>query len=101
LPFATAVIDAFEDEESTSVTKIFVYVGVRLLIVCTLLLFLYVLMKLAQLIIGTNDTIVKVEEIIIVHEYDTEEEAAKAREEEEAKQRRQRQTPRGKKQKDQ
>jgi hypothetical protein len=82
-PFAKAVIDAMEDSSvddgsAPTLTRIVVYVGLRLYVVVMILLFLYGLMHLVQMIVGKGD-IVKVEEIIIVHEHETEEEAERAR----------------------
>jgi hypothetical protein len=74
-PFVTAMIDA-ANEEGTAI-RVVSHVGIRMLVVMVGLLTMYSLMKVFQLFIGSDVTVV--EEVVIVHEYDTEEEAAKAR----------------------
>ena len=66
------------DEESSSPTSIIVYVGLRIYVVVMGLMFLYALSQLVQVVIGRGD-IEMVQEVVVVHEYDTEEEAIKAR----------------------
>lgn len=63
------------DDESLG-TRLFVFV-LRLLILLFGILFLYAIGRLVNFLIGGD--IIKEEEIVIVHEYETEEEAAKAR----------------------
>ncbi|KAG7351393.1 hypothetical protein IV203_010753 [Nitzschia inconspicua] len=80
-PFALAVADAMKDDEtgnSLSPTKLLVYVGLRVYVVLMFLLLIFALSRLVQMFVGTGDIVME-EEVVIVHEYDTEEEAAKAR----------------------
>lgn len=85
---------------SGGITRIVIYVGIRMMIVVTGLVFLYALTQIVQLIIGTG-TITRVEEVVIVHEHSTEAEAAEARAKEEQRSRQKRRSGRSKKQKDQ
>ncbi|KAL3899024.1 MAG: hypothetical protein SGARI_006546 [Bacillariaceae sp.] len=80
-PFAEAVVEATQDEETgdtLSPQKLLLYVGLRLYVVVMGLMLVYALSRLVQMIVGNGDIIIE-EEVVIVHEHDTEEEAAKAR----------------------
>ena len=80
-PFLLAVQEALEDttdEDGTkSMQQIMAYIGIRMLFVVLLLLIIYVGSKLFQLMVGGDIEIV--EEVIIVHEHETEADAQKAR----------------------
>jgi hypothetical protein len=82
-PFVSAMIAA-SNEEGTGL-RVVTYVGFRMLVVIMGILTMYSLLKVFQLFIGTDVTVV--EEVVVVHEYDTEEEAAKARAEQKSKSR--------------
>lgn len=92
-PFLLLVLDALKNTQNgkgSSIENFIMYIGVRMGIIIIFCIFGYVGGKLFQLLIGTKDGIIEVvEEIVILHEHDTEEDAAKARS----------QTSRGKKQK--
>jgi hypothetical protein len=80
-PFIEAVIEATQDEDTgttLSPMRLLVYVGLRLYVVVMGLLLIYALSRLVQMVVGNGDIVVE-EEVVIVHEHDTEEEAAKAR----------------------
>jgi CBS domain-containing protein len=80
-PFADAVIEAMKDEDTgiaLSPMKLLIYVGLRVYVVIIGLLLIYALSRLFQMVIGYGDIIME-EEVVIVHEHETEEEAAKAR----------------------
>ena len=82
-PFVQALLEASEQEGTG--TRVLVHVGIRMLAVIIMMLAVYSLLKVVQLFIGKDITIV--EEVVIVHEHDTEEEAAKARAEQKSKSR--------------
>ena len=90
-PFLEAVQDALDEtqrnDSPSSLSKIAIYLGIRMVFVLGVLTMVYIGAKILQLLVGSDYEIV--EEVVVVHEHDTEEEAAKAR----AK------TTRGKKQK--
>lgn len=80
-PFALAVVDAMKDDDTgvaLSPMKLLVYVGLRVYVVLMGLLLVVALSRLLQMFIGTGDIVME-EEVVIVHEHDTEEAAAKAR----------------------
>lgn len=74
-PFVMSIMEA-ANEEGTAL-RVITHVGARMLVVAVGLLVIYSFLRAFQLVVGTDVTVV--EEIVIVHEYDTEEEAAKAR----------------------
>jgi hypothetical protein len=77
-PFVVAISDALEEDGSTnSPTQVLMYLGIRMFMVVGVLFSMYVGAKIMQLFLGGNYEII--EEVIIVHEHETEEEAAKAR----------------------
>jgi hypothetical protein len=80
-PFLIAIRDALDetstDESGQSLAKIMTYIGIRMLLVIGLLSCFYVAGKIIQLLIGGDYEIV--EEIVIVHEHESEKAAAKAR----------------------
>ena len=82
-PFLLLVLDALKNSnnnEGSSIENFIIYVGVRMGVILVFCIFGYVGGKLFQLLIGTKDGIIEVvEEIVILHEHDTEEDAAKAR----------------------
>ena len=82
-PFVQALLDA-SNQEGTG-ARLLVHVGLRMLAVILMMLAVYTLLKVVQLFIGEDITVV--EEVVIVHEHDTEEEAAKARAEQKSKSR--------------
>jgi len=90
-PFLEAVQDALDEtqrnDSPSSLSKIAIYLGIRMVFVLGVLTMVYIGAKILQLLVGNDYEIV--EEVVVIHEHDTEEEAAKAR----AK------TTRGKKQK--
>jgi CBS domain-containing protein len=80
-PFALAVAEAMKDQDTgnaLSPTKLIIYVGLRVYVVIMGLLLIFALSRLFQMFIGNGDIVME-EEVVIVHEHDTEEEAAKAR----------------------
>jgi hypothetical protein len=80
-PFADAVAEAMKDDDSgitLSPIKLLNYVGLRVYVVVIGLLLMYALSRVFQMLIGYRDIIVE-EEVVIVHEHETEEKAAKAR----------------------
>eukprot|EP00536_Pseudo-nitzschia_multiseries_P008963 jgi/Psemu1/297104/fgenesh1_pm.239_\ len=81
-PFFLAVQDALResgngDGSSSTATGGMMYVGVRMFLVVLFLAICYVGAKVLQLLVGSDYEVVQ--EIVIVHEHETEEEAAKAR----------------------
>ena len=82
-PFFDEVSKVMSDDDS--VFKVFVLSIIRLLVILVALGFVYAAARFIQMFVGKE--IVKEEEIVIVHEYETEEEAEKARQEEAKKQR--------------
>ena len=90
-PFVDDVAGIVSDEDS--VAKVMMYTLIRIVVIFIIVGLVFALGRVLQYIIGTE--IVKEEEGVIVHEYATEEEAAKARAAE------QRKTKRDKKQKNQ
>lgn len=80
-PFFLAIQNALDetsqDDGNTSIARIAAYLGIRMALVIGLLMAAYVGGKVLQLLIGSDYEIV--EEVVIVHEHETEEEAAKAR----------------------
>jgi hypothetical protein len=101
-PFIVLVLDAIKNNtnnnnngngggEGSTITNFIMYIGVRMSVIIIFCIFGYMGGKVFQLIIGTNNNnntnqndnnsniIEVVEEIVILHEYDTEEEAAKGR----------------------
>jgi len=81
-PFFFLIEDALRetsggDNQNSSPTKVFMYIGVRMFIVMGVLWVIYVGAEVLQLFLGSDIEVV--EEIVIVHEHTTEEEAAKAR----------------------
>lgn len=77
-PFFEQVSLMMQDEESLG-TRIFIF-AIRLLIIFIGLLFVYALGRLVTFLVGGD--IIREDEVVIVHEYETEEEAAKAQAEE-------------------
>lgn len=80
-PFLIAISDALHetstDESGQSLARIMAYVGIRMVLVIGVLMCFYVAGKVFQLMIGGDYEIV--EEVVIIHEHETEEAAAKAR----------------------
>mmetsp|Transcript_306 Transcript_306/g.567 ORF Transcript_306/g.567 Transcript_306/m.567 type:complete len:210 (-) Transcript_306:367-996(-) len=62
---------------NSSVTRVLTYVGVRMFLILVLLAVFYVGAKVMELVVGSDYEVV--EEIVVVHEHGTEEEAARAR----------------------
>jgi hypothetical protein len=79
-PFFDAVMDASDryTREESPVLRIFWYLGPRAVIILSGILFVLTGGKVLQLLVGRDD-VTLVQEVVIVHEYDTEEEAAAAR----------------------
>lgn len=80
-PFLIMVLDALTNtnqQSSGSIQQFVMYIGVRMFVIGVFILLFYSCQKIVQLVVGNNDIEV-IEEIIIVHEHDTEEEASKAR----------------------
>ena len=81
-PFFLAVQDTLRDTSSnnnndSTATQIVMYVGVRVFLIVLFLAFIFVGAKIMQVVIGSDYEVV--EEIIVVHEHETEDDAAKAR----------------------
>mmetsp|Transcript_26281 Transcript_26281/g.72214 ORF Transcript_26281/g.72214 Transcript_26281/m.72214 type:complete len:200 (-) Transcript_26281:732-1331(-) len=91
-PFFLAVQDALHESSGgssdywnanananihSSVTRVLTYVGVRMFLILVLLAVFYVGAKVMELVVGSDYEVV--EEIVVVHEHGTEEEAARAR----------------------
>jgi hypothetical protein len=77
-PFVLAIGDALEEADGTkSSTQVLAYLGIRMLMIGGVLCSMYVGAKVLQLFVGSDYEII--EEVVIVHEHETEEEAAKAR----------------------
>lgn len=82
-PFVRAVIDASTQysREESPISRAVWYIGSRAIIILSGISFLFVAGKVLQWSVGdgTGNVIEVVQEVVIVHEYDTEEEAAAAR----------------------
>ena len=77
-PFVLAIGDALEEENGTkSPTQVLAYLGIRMIMIVGVLFSMYVSSKILQLFVGSDYELI--EEVVIVHEHETEEEAAKAR----------------------
>lgn len=80
-PFILAILEALDETSDPDSTKgpseVAAYLGIRMAFVIIILMVVHALAKIAQLVIGTNYEVV--EEIVILHEHDTEEEANRAR----------------------
>lgn len=74
-PFVDAVTEVMQDDNSLS--KILILFVIRLLVIAAGLAIVLVVARIFQKIVGKE--IIQEEEIVIVHEYATEKEAAKAR----------------------
>jgi len=80
-PFLIAVQDALDqttiEDGEKSLAQIGAYLGIRMIFVVLLLVIIYVGGKVIQLVIGSDIEIVQ--EVVVVHEHESEGEAAKAR----------------------
>ncbi|VEU34939.1 unnamed protein product [Pseudo-nitzschia multistriata] len=78
-PFFLAVQDALRETSGndSSTTHVLMYVVVRIVVVVVMMILCYIGAKVLQLLVGGDYEVV--EEIVVVHEHETEEEAAKAR----------------------
>mmetsp|Transcript_3490 Transcript_3490/g.4124 ORF Transcript_3490/g.4124 Transcript_3490/m.4124 type:complete len:180 (+) Transcript_3490:76-615(+) len=81
-PFLILVLDTLtntnQQSSGSSIQQCVMYIGVRMFVIGVFILLFYSCQKIVQVVVGNNDIEV-IEEIIIIHEHDTEEEASKAR----------------------